>query len=49
MDKEDLEKMKKIFTDCANIMDEMMNTADEDTIEELWVKLAVKLSKLQKI
>ena len=45
-EKEELREKAKMFRQCADIMEELAGTEDEKRIEELAVKLAVKLVKI---
>ena len=45
-EKEELREKAKLFRQCADIMEELAETEDEEKAEELAVKIAVKFMKI---
>lgn len=45
-EKKELKEKANLFRQCADIMDEMAETEDEDRMEELTARLLLKMIKL---
>lgn len=45
-EKKELKEKANLFRQCADILDEIAETEDEDKVEELSAKLLIKMIKL---
>lgn len=48
-EKKELKEKANLFRQCADIIDEMAETEDEDRMEELTARLFVKMIKLEQM
>ncbi len=48
-EKEELKKKANTFRECADIMDEIAETEDEDKVEELSARLLIKMIKINEL